>query len=128
MQYYVSLNDQEFPLALIESSSGARRHAQGAAGPLEIEVLSQSVHGRPALVLVDGVVCRVLVASSGRSAGGQRAQINGHAVALPFCQMNTPSILRTGSTTSATWPGSLKKCSWMKRSRSDRKMPKSGCV
>lgn len=116
MQYYVSLNDQEFPLALIESSSGARRHAQGAAGPLEIEVLSRSVHGRPALVLVDGVVCRVLVGSGGRTAGGQRAQINGHALALRVeselerrarPNRNTPT--RSASQVHAPMPGRVVK-------------------
>jgi biotin carboxyl carrier protein len=82
MQYYVSLNDQEFPLALGEAASGALRRARGSAGELEIEVLSQSVHGRPALVLVDGVVCRVLAGVGARTAGDQRAIINGHSVGL----------------------------------------------
>ena len=115
MQYYVSLNDQEFPLALIDSSPGARRHAHGAGGALEIEVLSQSVHGRPALVLVDGVVCRVLV-GSGRAAGGQRALINGHAVALRVeselerrarPNRNTPT--RSASQVHAPMPGRVVK-------------------
>ena len=116
MQYYVSLNDQEFPLALAEPSSGARRQARGAAGALEIEVLSQSAHGRPALVLVDGVVCRVLVAAGGRSAGGQRALVNGQAVALRVeselerrarPNRNTPT--RSASQVQAPMPGRVVK-------------------
>ena len=51
-----------------------------------------------------------------------------HGLGLPSRQTNTPSILRIGSMTWAIWPGPEKKCSWMKRSRSERKMPKSGWV
>ena len=47
---------------------------------------------------------------------------------LFFRQTKTPSILRIGSITWATWPGPEKKCSWMNRSRSERKIPKSGWV
>lgn len=116
MQYYVSLNDQEFPLALIESSSGARRHAHGAAGELEIEILSRSTHGRPALVLVDGVVCRVLVGAAGSTAVGQRALINGHAVALRVeselerrARPNRNSPTRSASEVHAPMPGRVVK-------------------
>jgi biotin carboxyl carrier protein len=116
MQYYVSLNDQEFPLALVESSAGAKRHAHVAAGTLEIEVLSQSAHGRPALVLVDGVVCRVLVGAGGRGGGGQRALINGHALTLRVeselerrarPNRNTPT--RSASQVHAPMPGRVVK-------------------
>ena len=116
MQYYVSLNDQEFPLALVESSSGARRQAHGAEGALEIEILSQSVHGRPALVLVDGVVCRVLVGAGGRTASARRALVNGHAVALRVeselerrarPNRNTPT--RSASQVHAPMPGRVVK-------------------
>lgn len=82
MQYYVTLNDREFLLGLLEPPTGGQQRARGAEGELEIEVLSHSVHGRPALVLVDGVVHRVLAGAHGRSAGGQRAIVNGHAVGL----------------------------------------------
>ena len=47
---------------------------------------------------------------------------------LPARQINTPSVLRIGSNTRATCPAPEKKFSWMNRSRSDRKIPKSGWV
>ena len=116
MQYYVSLNDQEFALALIEPSSGPRRRARGTTGELEIEVLSHSVHGRPALVLVDGVVCRVLAADGELGASGQRAVVNGHSVGLRVeselerrARPNRNTATRSASQVLAPMPGRVVK-------------------
>src|SRR5262245_42493092 len=82
MLYYVTLNDRQFPLALLEPTRDGQHRAQGASGELAIEVLSRSVHGRPALVLVDGVVHRVLSSGGERPAAERRAVINGQSVSL----------------------------------------------
>jgi len=82
MLYYVTLNDRQFPLALLEPARDGQYRAHGAAGELAIEVLSRSVHGRPALVLVDGVVHRVLASGGERPAGERRAVINEQSVLL----------------------------------------------
>lgn len=112
MQYYVSLNDQEFPLALSDSAASGQRRARGAAGEIEIEVLSHSAHGRPALVLVDGVVHRVLASTDGR----QRALVNGQSLALRVeselerrarPNRNTPA--RSASQVQAPMPGRVVK-------------------
>jgi biotin carboxyl carrier protein len=81
MLYYVTLNDQEFPLTLLEPVPPGQYGARGAAGDIAIEVLSHSVNGRPALVLVDGVVQRVLAGAAER-AGERRAVINGQSLGL----------------------------------------------
>jgi biotin carboxyl carrier protein len=116
MQYFVSLNDREFSLGLSGSASAARCRARAGAGELEIEVLSQSEHGRPALVLVDGVVCRVLAPGAGRAASGQRAVINGRSLELRVeselerrarPNRNTPA--RSASRVQAPMPGRVVK-------------------
>ena len=112
MQYYVSLNDREFPLALIAPLPGGQRRARGAAGELEIEVLSHSAHGRPALVLVDGVVHRVLARADGR----QRALVNGQSIGLRVesdlerrARPNRNAPARSASQVQAPMPGRVVK-------------------
>lgn len=113
MQYYVSLNDQEFPLELLAAGSGTLR-ARGASGEHEIEVLTHFAHGRPALVLVDGVVHRVLAGANGRLE--QRAQINGQALGLRVesalerrARPNRNTPVRSASEVRAPMPGRVVK-------------------
>lgn len=88
MLYYISLNGHEFPLTSSESSLAGRPRVAGAAGPLEVEVLSAAERGRPALVVVDGAVYRVQVdarpagRSSRRAEEPLRAVINGQSVSV----------------------------------------------
>lgn len=84
MQYYVTLNGREFPLTLLEAAAAG--HAlRGAERELGIELLTRCEGGRPALVLVDGVVHRVLVQAVERGKAGaaaQRVTINGRSLEL----------------------------------------------
>jgi biotin carboxyl carrier protein len=85
MLYYISLNEREFPLSLPPAAASDRHRVQGSA-ELDVEVLSHSEHGRPALVLVDGAVHRVRAAARPKSArvegAGRRVIINGQPLEL----------------------------------------------
>jgi glutaconyl-CoA/methylmalonyl-CoA decarboxylase subunit gamma len=88
MLYYISLNGREFPLTSSESSVAGRPRLAGAAGPLDVAVLSAAEGGRPALVVVDGAVYRVQVgarpkgSSPRRAAEPLRTVINGQPVSM----------------------------------------------
>jgi glutaconyl-CoA/methylmalonyl-CoA decarboxylase subunit gamma len=86
MLYYVSLDGREFPLTPSERSVAGRSRLKGAAGDIEVQILSHPAHGRPALILVDGAVYRVRAAagltgaSARRADESQRALINGQPI------------------------------------------------
>jgi biotin carboxyl carrier protein len=88
MLYYINLGGREFPLTSDERSRAGRSRLGGAAGDLEVEVLSHPEHGRPALILVDGTVHRVWTAARPRAAasrsGGEPrpAIVNGRPLGL----------------------------------------------
>lgn len=88
MLHYITLNGREFPLTSSERSLAGRSRLSGAAGPLEVEVLSPAAQGRPALIVVDGAVHRVHVAarppggSSRRALEPLRTIINGQPIRL----------------------------------------------
>jgi len=84
MHYFVTLDGQPFPLT--PERDGARfRVATGQgsakAGSLDVEILSSGEHSRPAVVLVDGRVVRVLLREPGAANGNLRpARIDGLAL------------------------------------------------
>jgi len=88
MQYYITLNGLEFPLASRASGGPGRLRMLAPSGELEVEVVSHPGHGRPALVLVNGSVYRVRVSSQSGSAAArgaaaaQRADINGQPLSM----------------------------------------------
>lgn len=86
MLYYTDLDGREFPLTSTGRAQDGRTRLAGSAGEVVVEVLSQPEHGRPSVILVDGVVHRVWAAprASGvtlrRSGEARRAIINGRPI------------------------------------------------
>lgn len=84
MLYYVSLDGREFPLTVLALADTGPSRLESAGAELEVEVLSHSGPGRPALVVVDGSVYRVQAAArpTAASPAPRRAAINGQPIAL----------------------------------------------
>lgn len=99
MQYFVTLDGQEFLLLVGRTDDSGRARVGGstsappgskkdaAASPgdsfptaFEAEILSPPKHGRPALVSVDGHVFRVLTSTPGPARGARQITINGRSV------------------------------------------------
>jgi biotin carboxyl carrier protein len=76
MQYFVTLDGQEFPLTMGRTDGSG--HAQ--VGGSEAEILSPAKHGRAALISVDGHVFRVLASPPGTGRGPRQFTINGRSV------------------------------------------------
>jgi biotin carboxyl carrier protein len=119
MQYYLSLNEREFPLRLPRAAPSDRHLVHGST-ELDVEVLSHSEHGRPTLVLVDGVVHRVRAAARPKATrvegAGRRVIINGQPLELrletELARRARPNRNKTASTTSkvtAPMPGRVVK-------------------
>lgn len=99
MQYFVTLDGQEFPLFVGRADGSGRVRVGGSAGApsssktdaigstdrgapavFEAEVLSPPRQGRPALISVDGHVFRVLAGAPGPASSSRQLTLNGRSV------------------------------------------------
>jgi biotin carboxyl carrier protein len=99
MQYFVTLDGQEFPLTAGRVDRSGRVRVGGSAGAqsghetndvgspagstpmaFEAEVLSPAKHGRPALISVDGHVFRVLASAPAAAHGPRPITVNGRSI------------------------------------------------
>lgn len=76
MQYFVTLDGQEFPLTVGRNDGSGQTRVGGS----EAEILSPAKQGRPALISVDGHVFRVLATAPGSGRGSRLLTINGRSV------------------------------------------------
>jgi biotin carboxyl carrier protein len=122
MLYYISLDGREFQLTSGEQARAGRYRLSGATGDMEVEMLSSAVHGRPALVLVDGIVHRVGTAARPKGSALQRSNeprraiINGRPLEMKLetelerrARPNRNKAAASGSRVVAPMPGRVVK-------------------